>query len=207
MPWKTTKLKYLGVSVRRRTLYVVSLLFAILAVPLISWALINSGTQSEPKLRYGFAGAALICVLLSMIGWWTIIRQHIVLYWEEARFIWPATIPIVLGVMWMTYRVSKTTFSRGRLDYLAPLTFGTLLLGFFVVRCVLLGRHPKKTDIVRGESGPARPRANRSLPVANVMIDELEKMNRRKKRSTAGTSGAIPSDPANEKIAVDDLDD
>jgi hypothetical protein len=207
MPWKATKLKFFGVSVRRRTLYVLTLLFAILAVFFLSLALINSGAEAPAKWRNAFTGGACITVFVSLIGFWTIVRQQIVLYWEEARYIWPASIPVLLVTMWVTYVVAKTSFSRGRLDYLAPLTFGTLLLAFFLVRCALLNRHPKKKDIVRGESGPMRPRANRSLPVANVMIEEMEKLKHSKERAAAQKTGQSLDTPDAEEPLTDDLDD
>jgi hypothetical protein len=46
------------------------------------------------------------------------------------------------------------------------LVFGGLLLIVLVVRCVTIGQYPKRSDIVRGNSGRRRSRSG--LPVATT---------------------------------------
>jgi len=81
--------------------------------------------------------------------------------------------------------VAEANFKPGKQNYLAPLAFGGVMLGFVLARCVLLGRHPKRSDIVRGESGPSRPR-RKSPPVAKVMLEELEKRKKAEKLLNMG---------------------
>jgi len=171
MPWKTTKLKFCGVPVRRRTLYILTLFFAIAAVPAISWLLLNSGENIARTRQAEFFAGAAVTVLLALVGWLAIVRNNTTLYREEAKFIWPGAIVLLGLVTWMACNVAETSFKRGQLDYIAPLAFGGIMMAFLFYRCALIGRHPKRSDIVRG--GPSR--RSRSLPVANVLMDELAK--------------------------------
>ncbi len=171
MPWKTTKLKFCGIPVRRRTLYVLTLFFAIAAVPAVSWALLNSGENVPRARQIEFFGGSAVVVFLALNGWWSIIRTNAVLYREEARFIWPGAAVLLALVTWMACDVAEKSFERGSLDYIAPLSFGGALMVFLLLRCVFISRHLKRADIVRG--GPSR--RSRSLPVGNVLLDELAK--------------------------------
>jgi hypothetical protein len=184
MPWKTTKLKFLGLPVRRRTLYLLTLLFAIAAVPLASWAVLNSEREVPQIQRIEYAAAAAVSILLALMGWLSIVRNHAVLYHEEARYVWPIAILLVVPATLLGWKVADSSLHRGRLDYIVPLVFGGMVLVFLLVRWVLLERHPKRSDIVRG--GPSRSHRHRSLPVANVMMDEMAKMKQSEADPVAG---------------------
>ena len=194
MPWKTTKLKFCGLPVRRRTLYVLTLFFAIAAVPAVSWALLNSGENVPRNRQLEFLGGAAAVVFLALNGWWSIIRTNAVLYREEAKFIWPGAIVLLGLVTWMACDVAERSFNRGQLDYIAPLAFGGALMIFLLLRCVLIGRHQKRSDIVRG--GPSR--RSRSLPVGNVLLDELAKQG----KIDLSNEGVFPRKELGEKESV-----
>jgi hypothetical protein len=197
MPWKTTKLKFFGVPVRRRTLHVLTLFFAIAAVPAASWAVLNSGNEVPQLLRMKFEAGAALAIGAALLGWWTIVRNHVVLYYEEARFIWPSAVLLVVLATWLGWKVADLSFQRGRLNYVVPLTLGGMVLLFLVVRWALLGRHPKKSDIVRG-GGPARPRRHHSLPVANVLMEELAKAKKLQKGSSPEEKDSDEEPPADD---------
>ncbi len=197
MPWKTTKLKFCGFAVRRRTLYVLTLFFAIAAVPAVSWALLNSGQNVSKTRQLEFFAAAAGVVLLALNGWWAIIRTNSIIYREEARFIWPGAVLLLGLVTWMACDVAERSFNRGRLDYIAPISFGGALMIYLLYRCVLIGRHQKRADLDRG--GPSR--RSRSLPVGNVLLDELVKQG---KLDPAKLKETLGEDPADAKTTAND---
>ncbi len=193
--------------VRRRTLHILTLFFAIMAVPFVSWAVLNSRAEVPQMERMEYAAGAGVFIGLAFMGWWTIQRNHIVLYYEEARFIWPGAVLLVLLTTGLGWTVADRFFQRGRLDYIVPLSFGGMMLLFLLVRWAQLSRQPKKSEIVRG--GPSRGRSRRSLPVANVLMEELAKAKKLhgNPASDAREHAAELNDASGEAPPPEDLED
>jgi len=166
MPWKSTKLAFCGIALRRRTVYSATLFFAIACLPALSWALLTMSGNFARNQKLGFMAATIITMALALNGWRLILKHNLALFREEARIIWPGAVVLLLAATWLAYAVAESVIKRGRMDYIVPLVFGGLLLIVLVVRCVRIGQYPKRSDIVRGSSGRRRSRS--SLPVATA---------------------------------------
>jgi len=171
MPWKSTKLKFCGIPLRRRTLYLVTLVCAITAVPTLSWALLTLGGKFTPGEIIGFFAAAVISLALALNGWRIILKRKITLFFEEARLIWPGSACLLVAATWLGCVVANTVIHRGRLDYIVPSAFGGIMFIFLAYRCATLGSHPKRGAIVRGDS--RRSHSQSGLPSAPLAEEEL----------------------------------
>lgn len=156
MPWKTTKLKFFGVAVRRRTLFALTLLFAVVAVPALSWALVAIPANLANGQKLLFFAGGFFAGILAFKGWWMILRHNPILYREEARVLLPAAMFLLLPAVWLGCVVEDTVINPAKLHHVVPFALGGMLLVFLLVRCALLSHHPRRGDIVRGESGPRR---------------------------------------------------
>lgn len=164
MPRKPTKLRFFGVAVRRRTLYALTLLFAVASVPTVSWAVLVLQANLPQMQRYGFYAAAILTLFPTFCGWLIITRQNIILYRSEARVIWPSAAVLLAAATWAACNVAASFIAQGKMAYGTPLAFGGVFMLFLLVRCCLLGRHPRRSDIVRGESGPPRRKSHPPIP-------------------------------------------
>ncbi len=156
MPWKTTKLKFFGVAIRRRSLFALTLFFAVAAVPACSWALVALNANLTNGQKYLFDAGGFITALLAFRGWWLILRHNPVLFREEARVLLPGAVVLLLLAIWVGCTVEDTVIQPAKHHYVVPFALGGLLMVFLLVRCALLGQYPRRGDIVRGESGPRR---------------------------------------------------
>ena len=69
MPWKTTKLVFCGIPLRRRTLYIITLASAIALVPTLSWLVLAVLGNSILQQRVSFLVGTLIAGALALNGW------------------------------------------------------------------------------------------------------------------------------------------
>jgi hypothetical protein len=180
-------------------MHLLTLFFAIATVPLASWAVLQSGSEVPQMRRIEFAVGALIAIGLTMMGWWTIVRNHCILYHEEAKYLWPVAVVLVIPATWLGWKVAETYLHRGRLDYLVPLSFGGMAFLFMLARWAMLSRHPKRSDIVRG--GPSRSRKPRPPPVANVLLEELARQGKIPVEADSGEEGS------DDELPPDDFED
>lgn len=160
MPWKATKLVFCGIPVRRRMLYVITLVSAIVCVPTLSWFLLVLDGPFTQGQQVGFAVATVIPLALALNGWRLILKHHSVLFREEARVIWPGSIALLLAATGFACVVAHQVMKRGRMDFIVPLVFGGGLFLVLLVRLFRLSSHPKRSDIVRGDSGRRRSRSH-----------------------------------------------
>jgi hypothetical protein len=180
MPWKTTKLAFFGIAVRRRTLYALTLVCTIAAVPVLSLALLFFGGNFARGQKIGFISATIITLALALNGWRLILKHNIALFREEARVIWPGAVVLLFAATGIACAVADSVVKRGRMDYIVPLVFGGGMFIVFVVRCARLGHYPKRSEIVRGSSGrrhsrsglPATPQPQEAVVVEPVAEDD-----------------------------------
>ncbi len=162
MPWKTTKLKFCGVAVRRRTLYILTLLSAISAVPAVSWAVLVPNSTLSITQKLAFFALALATIYCAASGCWTIIRTNSILYREEARLIWPGAALVLLVAIWLGYRVTLSLIEPDKYDFVLTYVLGGVLMFYLLSRCLLLKRHPRRADVQharasrRDSHGPMR---------------------------------------------------
>jgi hypothetical protein len=172
MPWKSTKLTYCGIHVRRRTLYVLAMVFAVASVPTVSWTVLTFNVFYSRNVQWAFLLSALVTICFSLNAWRLILKHNIVLFWEEARFLWPASMALLIVAIGLGYWVADFEIKRGKMDYVVPLAFGGIFFLVLLVRCVRLGTlHQKKSSIVRG--GPSRRSRSQSAK-AGAVVDEEE---------------------------------
>ena len=164
MPWKSTKLVFCGLAVRRRTLYVITLVCAIAAVPVMSLALLTLGGNYTRNQQVGLLSATIVTLAMALNGWRLILKHNISLFWEEARVIWPGAVVLLLAATWLGCTVADAVIQRGRMDYIVPTVFGGFMLVVLLVRWAKLGSHTKRSSIVRGDSGRRHSRSG--LPAA-----------------------------------------
>jgi len=168
MPWKTTKLVFCGIPLRRRSLYIITLVGAIVSVPTISWALLALESPLSRGQQIGYAVAAVISVGLALNGCRLIIKHNSILFQEEARIVWPGAVVVLLAATGFASVVARNVMKHGRMDYFVPLALGGALLLILLYRCLRLGNHPKRSDIVRGESGRRHSRTNSAASPASA---------------------------------------
>ncbi len=159
MPRKPTRLKFFGIAVRRRTLYALSVFFAVISVPTISWAILVQQTNVSSMEKDGFIAAAAVTLLCALHGWFVIVHHNPIFYRDEARVVWIGGLVLNVFTTVLGGWVADTIINPRRMAYGTPLLLGGALMVFFLIRCVLLGQQPKKGDIVRGESGPLRKKS------------------------------------------------
>jgi hypothetical protein len=148
---RQVKLRYLGMVVRRRPLYVLTLSFAIANVPTVSWAILALG-HSGSHLQMGlFVAAGLVTLWQTARGWKIIQDNALILYWEEGRLIWPLAILALGAVMYLACTGALYFFGHSLTSLLVPLLLGLLLLAPLALRVLTLELLPKKEEMWRGE--------------------------------------------------------
>lgn len=181
MPRKPTRLKYFGIAVRRRTLYALTVFFGIISVPTVSWAILVQQTNVVSLQKDAYIVAATMTVFCAFWGWVTITRHNPIFYRDEARNIWLGGLALLVPVTWLGGMVADTVIKPNRMAYGTPLMLGAAVLLFLIVRLIMLGQHPKRGDIVRGESGPMRKKSRPPVPgstpsplAADAVADETD---------------------------------
>jgi hypothetical protein len=175
MPWKATKLVFCGIPLRRRTLYVITLAGAIAGVPTMSWGLLALGGAFTRNQQVGLIAAAVISIAVALNGWRLIIKHNSILFREEARVIWPASVVVLLAATCFAAAVAHVAMPHGHMDFIVPFVFGGGLLLVLLYRCFHLSNHPKRSDIVRGDSGRRRSRSTASpVPAVSVAGEVVE---------------------------------
>jgi hypothetical protein len=178
MPWKTTKLVFCGIPLRRRTLYIITLASAIALVPTLSWLVLAVLGNSILQQRVSFLVGTLIAGVLALNGWRLILKHNPALFREEARLIWPGSVVLLLVAAWIACTVAHSALKHGRMDYLIPLGLSGPVLILLLVKCATLGSYPKRSSSSRHRSRSSQATTplsgEASLPEEAVADEPLE---------------------------------
>jgi hypothetical protein len=138
------------VPVRRRTLYGITLFTAAATVPTLACVLLiyfgGDPTQESPTL---FALAAFLTGGLALNGLRIILQHDIELYWEEARFIWPAGLVIILLAIWLGCEFCYDIYSDGYWYLALPWLFGSPPALLVLYCWMTVGQAPRRSGKLR----------------------------------------------------------
>ncbi len=141
----------------------------------MSWGLLALGGAFTRNQQVGLIAAAVISIAVALNGWRLIIKHNSILFREEARVIWPASVVVLLAATCFAAAVAHVAMPHGHMDFIVPFVFGGGLLLVLLYRCFHLSNHPKRSDIVRGDSGRRRSRSTASpVPAVSVAGEVVE---------------------------------
>jgi hypothetical protein len=153
LPWKSTKLVFCGVPVRRRTLYGITLALGIATVPAWSWAVLMMLNRNPPHWsRLIYLAAAVLVSILALYGTRSILKRKAVLYYEEARRIWPVALVGLFVAAGLAIGVAETFLMPSPICLIVPGVFAAPWLVFILWRWMKLNDAPKHHDRPRQSS-------------------------------------------------------